>query len=326
MNKGFFIIILITLLFVYGTRSPHCFDPKGDYNDPVIIQATKSSLIIRKDKDRNYLIDDSDIKYYTDNKNLVESFNNELKSRGLTYTPSVRVDRTRGNRGERYINPLEMYIINEIIPVNGRETRDEVRRPVIDTQNVHDTYVQKQLKSTYKTVKNDAGCNYFDEKDILNHASNLKKDTKNLGNIIKQIKDRNSSVTNFDSDNEYTILKNTWMSGNENVKEQIINNLLDCEEDKILVCPTGTTSRIIESTYIDNPENMPKTKDMFTTEMLSKASLIRNTLDSSISHLTDEEQSTILKRNIIKSYKNDYKNILSDNQINDFTKDWIDFI
>jgi hypothetical protein len=325
MNKAFFIIIFI--IFVVYRNSLVFKKSNGPLSiAPVIIQATKSSLIISKNKDRNYLIDDSDIKYYTDNKNLVKSFNNELKSRGLTYTPSfTEVARdTRGNTGRRYINPLELYIINEIIP------DIPTQRPVVDTQNVHDTYVQQQLKSTYKTVKTqkvgEDTCNYFKENDILNHALKSKKDTKNLGNIIKQIKDRNSSVTNFDSDNEYTILKNTWMIANDNVKDQIINNLLDCEENTQLVCPTGTTSRIIESTYIDNPEDMPKTKDMFTTEMLSKASLIRNTLDSSISHLPDDEQSTILKRNIIKSYKNDYKNILSDNQINDFTKDWIDMI
>jgi hypothetical protein len=305
MNNTFFIIILIIialLYFNYNVISPEISS---------IVQETKSSIIVSKGTHKNYLIDESDISYHKENKSLLKTFNDELKSRGLTYTPSPC------NFRRPVLSPLEIHIINNIIPPIPN---------VVDTQNVHDTNIQKQLKSRYKDLSVDNQNILFNENDIISHAFNSKKDISTLSNIIQEIKNRNSSVTNFNSDNEYTVLKNTWMSGNDNVKDQIINNLLDCEEDEILVCPTGTTSRIIESTYIDNPEDMPKTKDMFMTEMLSKASLIRNTLESSISHLDEYEQSEILKRNIIKSYNTDYKDILSEDQINNFTKDWIDSI
>jgi hypothetical protein len=316
MNNTFFIIILIALLsFNYNAiiKIVISLILKDNSEISSIVQATKSSIIVSKGTHLNYLIDESDISYYKENNSVLKTFNDELKSRGLTYTPSF----TPGNFITPVLSPLEIHIINNIIPPIPN---------VVDTQNVHDTNIQKQLKSRYKDLSVDNQNIWFDEKDIISHAFNSKKDISTLDNIIQKIKNRNSSVTNFNSDNEYTVLKNTWMSGNDNVKDQIINNLLDCEEDEILVCPTGTTSRIIESTYIDNPEDMPKTKDMFMTEMLSKASLIRNTLESSISHLEEDEQSEILKRNIIKSYNTDYKDILTGEQINDFTKDWIDSI
>jgi hypothetical protein len=328
MNLTFFIIIFILSSLCYN-----CFSIiksliiSKDNSINSIVQETKSSVIVSKGKDRNYLIDNSDISYYTDLrhketnsltpiKGLLQTFNNELKSRGLTYKPSFTPFITQVAE----LTPLELQIIQEIIQP------ERLRPRALDTQNVHDTNIQKQLKSSYRVIAAKNQNLLFNEKDIISHASRTNKDTLTLNNIIEKIKNRNSSVTNFDSDNEYTVLKNTWLSGNDNVKDQIINNLLDCEENKILVCPTGTTSRIIESTYIDNPEDMPKTKNMFMTEMLSKASLIRNTLESSISHLDEDEQSTILKRNIIKSYNTDYKDILNEEQINDLTKDWIDSI
>jgi hypothetical protein len=309
MNNTFFIIISIIIALLYFNYNAiiNLLKDNNSHEISSIAQETKSSIIVSKGTHRNYLIDESDISYYKKNKSLLKIFNDELKSRGLTYTPSF----------SPVLSPLEIHIINNIIPPLPE---------MEDTQNVHDTNIQKQLKSRYKDLAVDNQNIWFNENDIISHASKSKKDISTLDNIIQKIKNRNSSVTNFNSDNEYTVLKNTWMSGNDNVKDQIINNLLDCEEDKILVCPTGTTSRIIESTYIDNPEDMPKTKNMFMTEMLSKASLIRNTLESSISHLEEDEQSEILKKNIIKEYNTDYKDILSEKQINDFTKDWIDSI
>jgi hypothetical protein len=334
MSVFVIIIFLIIISWVYIQRGP-----RGESVDDklVISQATDSSIIVRKGEDK-YLIDDSDIKYYKDKDELIKEYNKEVRERGYK---NIEI-------------PLET-IINEIIqpvscirqrglcPVITRPLGFRVDRTlsvapidplnvVEDTQNVHDTQIQSQLKKGYEKIKeskfnmmNSRGDD-FNEDDILKYASELKKDTKVLGRILMEIKERDSYISNFGLDSEYKVLENTWKTGNDNVKCQIINNLFDCRENLDIVCPTGVASRIVESAFIDTPENMPRTKKMFVTEMLSKASLIRDTLEDSISSLDETEQTAILKRNILKSYVIDYKDILTTEEIREYTEDWIDYI
>jgi hypothetical protein len=323
MSVFVIIIFLIIISWVVYIQSGQSVDDKL-----VISQATESSIIVRKGEDK-YLIDDSDIKYYKDKDELIKEYNKEVRERGYK---NIEI-------------PLET-IINEIIqPVINRPIVARVARVdrtlsvapidplnVVDTQNVHDTQIQSQLKKGYEKIKeskfnmmNSRGDD-FNEDDILNYASELKKDTKVLGRILMEIKERDSYISNFGLDSEYKVLENTWKTGNDNVKCQIINNLFDCRENLDIVCPTGVASRIVESAFIDTPENMPRTKKMFVTEMLSKASLIRDTLEDSISSLDETEQTAILKRNILKSYVIDYKDILTTEEIREYTEDWIDYI
>lgn len=288
-----------------------------------------SAYLVRSDRD-SYLVDNSDLEYYNEKRDreivTQKRFNDELKSRGLRCVPSRREQ-----------IPIDEYLVNELIGGNfiENEVRPEVRPEVYrDTQNVHDTHVQRDLRMVYSGVKETSkeANRVFSENDIVRFASTLNKDTEKLSRVITTLKSRKGNVTNFSGDTEYTILRNTWKSGNDNVREQIINNLLDCESTTSLgdsvVCPTGTSSRIVESVFIETPELMPKTKDTLVQEMLAKAGAIRGTLEGSQEYqdLSEASQKVTLKSNILDSYYNDYKDIFSESEINEYTKEWIDNI
>jgi hypothetical protein len=138
-----------------------------------------------------------------------------------------------------------------------------------DTQNVHCNNIQKNLKGKYSSmhqvIQPDS-----DLKDEI--VSRCKDDiqAKKVYDIIGKIQGRNAYLTNFNS-HEINILQDVWFSGNNNVKDQLINEILDCtDEYDTLYCPTGVASRIVSASYIDTPEKAPKTKEILNQEIMHK--------------------------------------------------------
>lgn len=197
-----------------------------------------------------------------------------------------------------------------------------------DKQTVHDTYVQKETKKKYNEIKkakhteeiqsdsdeqlDNSITLFINQKKYCNEAQTVK-----ILNIIDKIRKRNNTLTNF-SDTEYNILKNTWYNNEDsNIREEILNQLKDCVDiTGNLYCPTGTTTRIIESVYINNPEKYPKTKHTINQEMLNTASKIRELYSDD----------TEFKEHLMKHYYKEYQGILSHKEIDNTVKDWIDFI
>jgi hypothetical protein len=111
-----------------------------------------------------------------------------------------------------------------------------------------------------------------------------------------------------------------------------VRNLVDCVEESPLgtnvVCPTGVTSRIVESALIERPELMPRTRETLVQEMLSKANAVRTLLESNNTYcnLSDTDQSGTLKNALLETYNQDYQGILSVEQVDEYVKDWIDEI
>lgn len=294
---------------------------------------------------RQFLIDQNDIDYYQ-NKLLREQeferqYSQLCQERGIAMATIEQIENHQDT------NILDNYIINEVLGNNHlhqynilqtitEQDEDENLYMYNDSQNVHDSTIQRQLKNQYSVYQKDTQENpqlVFSEQELVREAKRLGKDTNTLVKVLQTIKNRNATVHTFNGDSEMKILETTWKAGDDNTREQILNNLIDCDEETIfgnknVVCPTGVTSRIVESTYINNPDNTPRTKDMYREEMLNKASLIRDQLehDSEFTKKSDHEQSRLLKTTLLDTYQTDYNNILSIEQINDFTKDWIDHI
>lgn len=213
--------------------------------------------------------------------------------------------------------------VNEINEIN-EIMWDEILR---DKQNVHDSIVQRVIKDKYKKLEKREG-NGDIIQEIIDYVDDGKKEK--IKNILNKIKIRNSTLMNFEYNTEMDILEKTWRDSNDKVKDQIINEIIDCKNEKTndVHCPTGVATRIINATYIETPEKMPKTKEIIHQEMMNTAAKIREKLenDDIFREMTDEVQKVAMKNEILKKYNIDYDGILNTSEIEDMTKDWIEYV
>ena len=334
-----YVFILLLGLLVCCLLVPNVRDTRKDIvlqknPEDYTLRSVQGGVVVEKDTEPVYIIDNTDVQYYTDKRNeVVIKFNNELRERGLRPNGVIR---------ELAQEPLEDYILNELIGNNLRNEERVLgvprnignRLPRPDTQSVHDTDVQGTLRTVYNSVKevSKEPNRVFSESSVLKLAEEIGVDTRKVQRVLNTVKNRRSTVMNYVNDQEYDILKSTWKAGNDNVREQIIRNLADCVEESPLgtnvVCPTGVASRIVESALVETPELMPKSRETLVQEMLSKANAVRTNLEKNQEYndLSDAEQTRVLKEGLMQTYTQDYEGILDPEQINEYVKDWINEI
>ena len=180
----------------------------------------------------------------------------------------------------------------------------------IDNQNVHDTYVQKNTKNTYQNVHDFQQETSVLKEEILNRCS--PENRQQVSEIIDKIEQRNSYVTNVEA-REIDVLKNIWMNGDDNVKAQVILELIDClSSPNTLYCPTGVTSRLISAAHINNPEEAPKSKDLLNREVIEKFG----------HYYQQDNNKSMAKEKTI----NDYFNVYSRKDIEDIISEWYDHV
>lgn len=185
------------------------------------------------------------------------------------------------------------------------------------SQNVHDTCVQNTVKNKYSEISKQCGKVQDCVDEIREYAVSVGKD---VTDVIKRIQDRNASLYNFEGQKEMDVLQKTWKTAeDDNVKHQIVNELGDCRNSYgTIYCPTGVATRIVNATFINDPEKIPKTKEVIHTEMMNIAANLRNTQE--VDGTYDEER---FKKDLLEKYKKDYEGILTHDKIDDMTKDWI---
>lgn len=247
----------------------------------------------------NYNFIKSDIDYY---RNRINGINTRQKTTPINNNINNRLDYDILNYD------LDENIVNQVLTDP-------------DSQNIHDSYVQKKIKQDFKQNDTSDTSDIKESIDSFIKNNNLCLDYKHtkVMQIIDDIKQRNSYISSLKK-NEYDILNNTWNSGNFNVKCEIINQLYDCHDPKFntLYCPTGVSTRIIEAMYIENPENSPKTKHIINQEMLNTASNLKQ-------QNPDMDQDKF-KELLINTYIEEYKDIMTEKDINNTIKDWIEHI
>lgn len=164
-----------------------------------------------------------------------------------------------------------------------------------DTQNVHDSQVQKvtQEKSgrqdKSQAVDHDAVI-----MAIVDHGGCDTVTEQKLAHILDQISSRNAYITNLDS-TEMNVLASTWTSSPPEVRSQIVNELLDCQENEHLVCPTGVVTRIVNADVVLDPESTPVTSEIIRTELLNLAAQVQNTDPDNFKDTLNKEINTIYK-------------------------------
>jgi hypothetical protein len=311
------IILFVILIFLYNI-----IVDTENFEQALFTLPSLNKVGVKAQPPPEFDIDIADIEYLLKENIIVETdpilsrFNNEKNTRGYK----------------------DKEIINIIEPVQQLQHQLAPRQfefnPLInmDTQNVHDTTIQKITKNKYSDLKKNGGSGSNGSIDSYINSSDLSNEKKQtLLKTVQKIKRRNSNLTNFGGDSEFNILINTWNNSNDTVKDQILNELFDCNSTTIfgdLYCPTGVATRIVNASFIENPESMPKTTGIIHEEMMNSASNIRNELekDGKYQELSDKEASSKLKNTILEKYSSDYKNIFTKDEINDMTKDWIDLL
>jgi hypothetical protein len=229
----------------------------------------------------------------------------------------------------RYIRPIEIeHIYAQPLRTTRRNGPVNMDPPEMeffaDNQNVHNNTIQKSIKQQYNSLPNDTNANVCDE---INKWTN--SDEK-ISDIINQIKIRNSPITNLNNDTEMNILTKVWANAqDDNERNAIIDELRDSvNEQGDIYCPTGVSVRLVNSTWINKPQDMPKTKSMIHEEMMNSASIIREQLEAKDDYINknDEEKDTVFKETILEKYNQDYTGILTENEIKEMTSEWIDLV
>jgi hypothetical protein len=144
--------------------------------------------------------------------------------------------------------------------------------------------------------------------------------------VLSQIAGRDASVYNLNGKKETQVLRQVWESGNENVRRQLINELVDCKKSADeLYCPTGVVTRIVNATAIESPDKMARTTDVLRAEMMNTAARVRGELekDKVYCALSDEAQSESLKKKLEETYADMYKGVLPEDVIQKELAGWI---
>lgn len=238
---------------------------------------------------------------------------------------------------QEHFRPIEQDVVGQFMEIEndnyGRMMEDIDYLPLIyeenrfrefrgDDQNVHDTYVQENLKSSYNKVisSGKTGGEIEELKRYITNSDKTDNDKKKALDNLQDILKRNATVTGFSGKTESEILVDVWNSKDKNVRDQMINELIDTKENGHLVCPVGTTSRIVESLNINEPDKMPKTQSIYREEMLNKAAHFRTQLEQ-----TNEYQEDTFKDKLMNVFYEDYKDLPKE-KVDKLVEEWIDYV
>lgn len=318
---------------------------------------TKIETVVKsKPIEKKIVIDNSDIKYYLEqNQNIstpliLETYGNSVMNN--TIDNGFPTHNLFDNNEINILQDIRNYdLIDEIytradLIGNNQNGAENIRNTIVenyernivqnllnrpDLQNVHDSVVQNTIKHKFKNIEEKTQEQTENEKDIIKEIIERSKQSSpkyaKISGILAQIASRSSPVYNLNS-NEIEVLKKTWINAPEQQKDQILNELLDCEENNRLVCPTGVVSRIINSDVVLAPEKASKTIENLREEMMNTAARVRNELEDKdeFQNKPDNEQSEIFKDTLVKKYEENYKDVIDMDIIKGEYEKWINDI
>lgn len=249
-----------------------------------------------------YQYNNLDVDYY---KNYIE---NEMDEN------DILKDSVELFQEEENVNDINAFPANVILELGNNIHNNN------DNQSVHDSFIQKKTKHdyTHQNIKDDNLSKDIPE-FIKSHNLFNDRRTVDIMNTVNDIKNRDAYITNYNT-TEYNILKDIFYNYTDNnIKTQLLNELIDCKDTyNTLYCPTGVSTRLVESIYINKPMDSPKTQYILNQEILNKAAKLRE------NNLSLDNNK--FKQKLIKVLENDYKNIMDTEQINNSIIDWIDHI
>jgi hypothetical protein len=313
-------IILIYTFFIFDNskKTTKTFtDKKYIFKEPIEIFSNSNLISIEKNKLGTIIKPQIDNFYngFTETE-YASLFNDFEKEKNLTIVDDLH---------SYLFEPADIQFYTERtnrIPINLNELWEH---PQIednnfvdpDSQNIHDSFVQRITKQTAKEqlVSVPSNINIFLEINEHLHENPHKNE---ILTVLDKIRTRNSVILNLDS-TEIKILEQVWekAKNNENIKNQLFIELNDCLENDEVVCATGTVSRMINALNINNPDMMPKTKEFLRIEMLQTASNIYSDIGETCPNY---------KEIIVETLYENYRDILTKEELKTEMSEWIDYI
>jgi hypothetical protein len=317
MNIFLIFLVIIFIIIIYLYLKNHC--NKGPLNIDIKVINPKKL----KKQEKKIILEPVDIVYYEKLKKAKEQLKEARKQnyRMNKETINNEVAELPNNRNTEHI---ELRLIDNLNNIENLGNNN---------QNVHDTTVQDTIKKKYFELKNTIQKNNYNIIDIINYAKNNKKinskeEEDKLKLILDEIFNRNAAIMNLEYVTEVEILMLVW--SREGLREQIINELLDCYEPvfKHIVCPTGVVTRLLNADIVINPERSPRTIELLREEMLNIAANVRTKLENNNKYnkLEEKEQNIKLKEEIKMELNKTYVNIISSEIIQKELDTWLDYI
>jgi hypothetical protein len=210
-----------------------------------------------------------------------------------------------------------------------------------DSQNIHDTEINKTVRKIYSTI--DIKQNTNSEKlikDILEYANDREKssnDIKKIKLVLDKVLDRNAKITNVGGNTEMELLESIWRESSakseptrSNIRDMLLVQISDTYDNhtRSVLCPTGFVNRISVALITETPELFPKTKELLNEEILESASFIRSELeeDNDYKRLSEDGQHEIFKKKLYNKLSIDYKGMLNIDEIKELVAPWIDHL
>lgn len=241
---------------------------------------------------------------------------------------------------ETIMNNMHNYLFDD----NGNENNIDNTFVLIndpDSQNVHDSEVGKAVRKIFSDIdiisKDDFQTdNLMTEiREYINEKNIDKETSDKISIVLETIKGRNSVITNINNATELELLASVWNdakskseSSASNIKDMLLTQLTDTNENGNVLCPSGFVNRIATALVVETPEKFPKTKTMINGEMLESAAHIRKELekDTTYTAMSEDVQNIEFKDKLNKKIENDYDGILSKDEIKDIIAPWIDHV
>jgi hypothetical protein len=311
---------------------------------PVIDKKSNKPTI---DNPVKLMFEKEDIQYYMDRYNLNET---NIVEPIITRTPkntdldtlllnSYYNEIFENNRYDHYHNLFNDMIADDLRNYeHERDTQaqipilDRILVPEANSQNVHDTGVNKYIRDIYRDrqpVYNDNIVNEIKRYLMGNDISDEKRN--DIEFVLDKIQKRNGKVSNIDR-NELDVLATVWneAKSNDNIRDMLLTQIADTkkEDHDDIVCVTGFVNRISTALVVETPEKFPRTNNMLNAEMLQTASVIRNGLEKNLQYTNSDEatQTSMFKEEFYKKVETDYAGILDKKEIDDMIKPWIDHV
>ena len=210
-----------------------------------------------------------------------------------------------------------------------------------DSQNVHDTEINRTVRKIYSTIDIKQNTN-SDKliKEILNYAEDKDKsinDIKKIKLVLNKVLARNAKITNVGGKTEIELLDAIWKEAaakseptRSNIRDMLLVQIGDTYDNhtRSVLCPTGFANRISVALITETPELFPKTKEILDQEILESASFIRRELeeDGDYKHLSEDDQHKLFKKELYNKLSIDYKGMLNLDEIKELVLPWIDHL
>jgi hypothetical protein len=308
------IIIMILLLLYY-----YFCVIKKEKKLKIAIKSIRPKVL--KELKREVILEPVDVEYYNKLKRAKEKLMEDRKKNYRMNKETINNEIAEIKNDDIIIDLRVIENLNNLEDIGNN-----------NLQNVHDTTVQDTIKKKYFNLrykyKNKKRDNIIEDVIQLANHKIAKDKVERLKFILEEIYKRDSNIINLKNATEIEVLNMMWDI--DELKEQIINELLDCYEPLFngIVCPTGVVSRLLNADIVLDPESTPRTITLLRTEMLNIASKIRIKCeeDSEYKELNEEEQNKKLKEAIKEELNRTYVNIISAETIQKELDTWIDYI